>query len=96
MREAFLDHARRLRQSTVAEEPLALMFTWGESAHVPNTFHFQEAYVGKAGYDAHVRTPHYHAWQSFVASGAMAAAPEVAFFNAQCDVPVNTWHKGTG
>ena len=63
------------------EEPLALMCTWGESASTPNAFHFQEAYVGKAGYDAHTRTPHHAAWRGLLATGgALAAEPEVAFF----------------
>ena len=48
----------------------------------------------QAGYDAHTRTPHHAAWRGFLATGgALAAEPEVAFFNAQCDVPANTWRR---
>lgn len=48
----------------------------------PNTFHFQEAYVGKAGFEAHTKTAHFGAWEKFASSDPFSRAPQVTFFNA--------------
>ena len=81
-REEFLRCIRANREGTLRTEPLALLYQWGESATELNTFYFQEAYKGKAGFEAHTRTAHFAAWEEFAATDPFTAAPEVCFFNA--------------
>jgi quinol monooxygenase YgiN len=59
---------------------LANRYQWGESEIEPNTFHFQEAYKGKIGFEAHTQAPHFSVWESFAATDPFTAEPEVFFF----------------
>jgi quinol monooxygenase YgiN len=50
---------------TLTTEPLAISYVWGESTTEKNTFHFQEQFKGKAGFDAHTLSPHFLVWSKF-------------------------------
>eukprot|EP00466_Bigelowiella_natans_P016345 jgi/Bigna1/146517/aug1.116_g21225 len=65
---------------TMELEPLAIEYTWGESQTEANTFHFQEKYKGKAGFEAHQQAPHFKRWEEFVQSDPFTKAPEVMLF----------------
>ena len=41
---------------------------WGEDIETPNRFLFHEEYVGVAGFEAHLATPHVAVWDEFVAT----------------------------
>ncbi|KAJ1461657.1 hypothetical protein M885DRAFT_558092 [Pelagophyceae sp. CCMP2097] len=62
------------------QEPLNIKYTWGEAS--ANTFHFQEQFVGQAGFDAHASAPHFQKWEAFAGSGPFAEPPQVDFFDA--------------
>ena len=79
-REEFIACIKANQQGTLANEPLAVIYQWGESTTEPYTFHFQEAYRGKAGFDAHTDTPHFQAWEVFAGTDPFTAEPEVLFF----------------
>ena len=128
-REEFIACIKANQQGTLANEPLAVLYQWGESTTEPDTFHFQvcavlgrirnttgrgsgvvgsvrvgsnvayyvtshmrthrvpltplpsqEAYRGKAGFDAHTETPHFQAWEVFAGTDPFTAEPEVLFF----------------
>ena len=55
-------------------------YQWGESTSEPNTFYFQEAYKGKAGFEAHTQAPHFAVWETFAGTDPFTAEPEVYFF----------------
>ena len=50
---------------------------WGENAVTPNLFHFHAAYRGAEGFEEHAATPHYKAWNEFVATEPFTMAPEL-------------------
>jgi quinol monooxygenase YgiN len=47
------------------QEPLNVLYTWGESVTTPNLFHFQEQFLGKAGFEAHTKAEHFKEWEVF-------------------------------
>merc|ERR1712146_186577 len=65
-REEFLKTIEANRNTTLAEEPLAVKYVIGEDQDTPNTFHFFEQYKGKAGFEAHTKAPHFPNWEKFV------------------------------
>ncbi len=81
VREEFLQVIANNKQGTDETEPLALQYTFGESA--TNTFHFHEQYCGeqdgKEGFDAHASSPHFADWETFVGTDPFAKPPEVYF-----------------
>lgn len=49
-------------------EPLNVLYTWGESITKPNVFHFQEQFIGKAGFEAHNQAEHFKEWEKFASN----------------------------
>ena len=81
-REEFLRCIAANAAGTMGSEPAALLYQWGESTTTPNTFHLQEAYVGKTGFEAHTATAHFVAWEKFAGTDPFTAEPEVQQFSA--------------
>ena len=79
-RDEFIACIKANQKGTLSSEPLAVSYQWGESTTVPNTFHFQEAYRGVVGFNAHTKTAHFKAWEEFAATEPFTADPEVLFF----------------
>ncbi|KAL1524604.1 hypothetical protein AB1Y20_019493 [Prymnesium parvum] len=80
-RDEFLEVIRNNQLGTLRDEALALVYVWGEDVDTPNTFHFHEQYLGRAGFEAHQKTPHFARWEEFAATDPFTAPPEVTFFN---------------
>lgn len=79
-RDEFLECIRDNQAGTLGTEPLALEYVFGEDADEPNTWHFYEKYVGRAGFEAHQATPHFAAWEAFAATGPFTSPPVVKFY----------------
>jgi len=79
-REEFLAVILEDQKATRTTEPLAKLFLVGESD--PNTFHLQEHYVGKEGFEAHLKTPHWEKWNKFASDPdtPFTKPPEAVFF----------------
>ena len=60
--DEFIACIRANQEGTLSREPLAIEYVWGEDTTIPNTFHFYEKYVGRAGFEAHQQTEHFAAW----------------------------------
>ena len=91
-REEFIACIEQNQRGTLETEPLARLYEWGESTTEPNTFHFQEQYDGKEGFDAHQTMPHFQVWEQFAATEPFSKPPEIQFFttmaaDAPADVP---------
>jgi quinol monooxygenase YgiN len=65
---------------TLTTEPLAVTYVYGEDETESDTWRFFEQYVGRDGFDAHCRTPHFAKWEEFASTGPFVAPPEVRFF----------------
>ena len=78
-REEFLDCIRANQQGTLSNEPLAATYVLGEDESAPDTWRFFEQYIGREGFEAHTRTPHFAAWEAFAATEPFSAPPEVRF-----------------
>jgi len=79
-RDEFLECIRANQEGTLATEPLAVTYVFGEDETVPDTWRFFEQYVGREGFEAHTQTPHFAAWEAFVGTDPFSAPPEVKFF----------------
>jgi quinol monooxygenase YgiN len=81
-RDAFLKVIQQNQQGTLKNEPLAKLYVWGESTTEPNTFHFQEQYVGEAGFKAHTQSEHFKQWEKFANhdDSPFTKPPEVFLF----------------
>jgi quinol monooxygenase YgiN len=81
-REEFLSVIRQNQQGTLANEPLVRLYAWGENTKEPNTFHFQEQYIGEEGFIAHTQSEHFAAWKKFADEGEspFTQPPLVEFF----------------
>lgn len=64
-REEFLSVIHQNQQGTLTNEPLVRLYSWGENTKEPNTFHFQEQYIGEEGFIAHTQSSHFAVWQKF-------------------------------
>jgi quinol monooxygenase YgiN len=84
-REEFLACIKQNQEGTKTKEPLAVLYTWGENTKEPNTFHFQEQYLGEEGFTAHTQSPHFAEWKKFADEGEspFTKPPEVVFFEAK-------------
>ena len=80
-RHDFLECIRRAEVET-NQEPLAVLYLYGEDEQTPNTFHVHQEYKGREGFDAHRRTEHYDAWRQFAATDPFTAPPEGYVFAA--------------
>jgi quinol monooxygenase YgiN len=69
------------QRGTLTTEPLAVTYLFGEDETAPNTFRFFEAYKGRAGFEAHTKTPHFADWETFVATDPLSAPPQVQFYS---------------
>ena len=67
-RSEFLAAIKADQAGVLSNEPLALAFLVGEDTSTPNTFYLHEQFAGKAGFDAHLKAPHFPPWQAFVDS----------------------------
>ena len=79
-RDEFIECIRQNQQGTLATEPLAIEYVWGEDTNVPHTFHFYEKYEGRAGFEAHQMTPHFRVWEEFADSDPFTSPPIVNFY----------------
>jgi quinol monooxygenase YgiN len=83
VRDEFLKVISNNKRGTDGSEPLALLYTYGESTSKPNVFHFYEQYGGedggKEGFNAHAASPHFKDWESFVGTDPFVKDPEVYF-----------------
>ena len=80
-RDAFLAAIRNNAKGTLTTEPACRQYTWGESTTTPCTFHFQEQFDDKAGFDAHTMAPHFKIWEQFASQpDAFTAPPVLDFF----------------
>jgi quinol monooxygenase YgiN len=64
-REEFLLVAEQNRVGTLANEPGAKLYTFGESTTTPNTFHFQEQFESMEAFEFHKSAPHFLIWEKF-------------------------------
>ena len=80
-RAAFLQRIDSAQAAT-SHETLAHAYLYGEDESTPNTFHVHQAYLGRAGLDAHRATPHYAEWEAFAASEPFTAPVEAHIFDA--------------
>lgn len=81
-RDEFIACILANQEGTLTTEPLCLLYTWGEDTTTPNTFYFQEAYVGKEGFEAHTKSPHFAKWEEFANSEPFTEPPRVNFFKS--------------
>lgn len=79
-RDEFIKVIDNNAKGTRSAEPLAVEYVWGESTTEPNIFFFYEKYKGREGFEAHTRTPHFAAWEAFVATEPFTAPPVVQFY----------------
>lgn len=80
-REEFLKVIAINSAGTLANEPLNISYTWGESTTEKNTFHFQEQFKGEEGFLAHTNMPHFATWKVFAdAEDSPFWKPPVVFF----------------
>jgi len=79
-REEFLDCIRANQEGTLTTEPLAVTYIYGEDETTPDTWRFFEQYVGKEGFEAHAKTPHFAVWEAFASTDPFSAPPDVNFF----------------
>lgn len=68
-REEFISCIKQNQAGTLFDEPLALLYTWGEDLKEKNTFHFQEQYVSEEGFKAHQNSKHFAVWKKFADEG---------------------------
>ena len=80
-RDEFLECIKANQRGTLTTEPLAVTYLFGEDETAPNTFRFFEAYKGRAGFEAHTKTPHFADWETFVATDPLSAPPQVQFYS---------------
>ena len=80
-RHDFLECIQRAEVET-NQEPLAVLYLYGEDEQTPNTFHVHQEYKGREGFDAHKLTKHYDAWRRFAATDPFTAPPEGYVFAA--------------
>lgn len=79
-RDEFLECIKANRAGTLSNEPLAVTYLFGEDEKTPNTFHFFEQYEGRAGFEAHTKTPHFADWEVFAQSDPFTSDPIVSFY----------------
>jgi len=80
-REDFLKAIKVNFEGTTKKEPLNRLYNFGESTTEKNTFHFQEIFASKEGFEAHTQAPHFKIWEQFAQSnGAFTKPPKIDFF----------------
>jgi quinol monooxygenase YgiN len=79
-REEFIACILNNQRCTLGTEPLVMTYVFGEDESTPNTWHFFEAYRGRAGFEQHARTAHFAAWEAFAATDPFTAPPRVDFW----------------
>lgn len=81
-REEFLAVIKQNQEGTLKNEPLVLVYDWGEDLKEPNTFHFQEQYQGEEGFIAHTQSSHFAHWKRFAEEGEspFTKPPVLSFF----------------
>ena len=79
-RSEFIECIQSNQKGTLATEPLALEYVWGEDMAEANTFHFYEKYQGRQGFEAHQATEHFAAWERFAATEPFTAQPVISFY----------------
>jgi quinol monooxygenase YgiN len=79
--EDFLKEIKGDQKGTLNDEKLAMSFVIGRDTNVENRFHLYERYVGKAGFEAHLETPHFAEWKKFADGGNFDTEPRVRFYD---------------
>ena len=80
-RAEFLEIILADRDGTNRDEAGALAFLVGEDTTTENVFYLHEEYIGKAGFDAHLISPHFAPWKKFCETDPFKEAPQVQFYN---------------
>ena len=81
-RAEFLSTIDHDAKCTLRDEPRAVAFVLGEDKDEDNTFHLHEEYSSVEGFRAHLRTPHWKAWDTFCKTDPFTAPVEVVFYHA--------------
>ena len=79
-RDEFLRCIRANQEGTLTSEALAVTYVYGEDEKESNTWRFFEQYLGREGFEAHRKTPHFADWELFAATEPFTAPPDVKFF----------------
>jgi len=79
--EEFLKGIADDQKGTLTTEKLGMNFLIGKDTTEANRFHLFERYVGKAGFEAHVASPHFAEWKALVDSGLCTSEPVAKFYN---------------
>eukprot|EP00746_Dinoflagellata_sp_MGD_P022796 gnl/MRDRNA2_/MRDRNA2_153364_c0_seq1.p1 gnl/MRDRNA2_/MRDRNA2_153364_c0~~gnl/MRDRNA2_/MRDRNA2_153364_c0_seq1.p1 ORF type:complete len:268 (+),score=52.68 gnl/MRDRNA2_/MRDRNA2_153364_c0_seq1:62-865(+) len=88
-RDDFLEKIHELQEKCL-EEPLALMYRFGEDESCENTFHIFEQYKGEEGFKAHSKAAHLAIWDEFAATDPFMEPPQVdGFYEIR---PSTTYH----
>ena len=74
------------------QEPLNVAYTWGESVNEPNTFHFQEQFMGEEGFVAHTQAPHFDVWKQF-ADAEVTNSSIYVLLNSCCNLCRHMYHR---
>mmetsp|Transcript_4661 Transcript_4661/g.5380 ORF Transcript_4661/g.5380 Transcript_4661/m.5380 type:complete len:264 (-) Transcript_4661:125-916(-) len=84
VREEFLTLIQNNQKGSTEEEELCLQYHLGENAASSNIFHLHEEYTGKddgkEGFDAHIVSKHFKAWEEFSAKEESFTNPPVVQF----------------
>ena len=79
-RDEFIQVIKANQKGTLTTEPLAILYVWGPSTSDPCTFHFQEQYYGKDGFEYHTKSKHFKVWEDFTRTEPFSKPPEVMLF----------------
>ena len=79
-REEFIQVIKGNQKGTLTTEPLAVLYVWGPSVVDPCTFHFQEQYHGRDGFEFHTKSKHFKVWEDFTRTDPFTKPPEVMLF----------------
>jgi (4S)-4-hydroxy-5-phosphonooxypentane-2,3-dione isomerase len=81
-RETFLALIKEDQEQSLTTEPDCLQFVVGEDVDTPNTFYLHEEYKTEAGFQHHVKTPHWSKWNDFCQTNPWSdVTPVVEFYH---------------
>ena len=81
MREEFLEVITNSQKCSI-KEPLCLQYSIAESTSDKNQFILHEEYESKAGFEAHIATPHFKIWEQFVSKEPFSKPPVIEPFRS--------------
>eukprot|EP00527_Entomoneis_sp_CCMP2396_P005456 CAMPEP_0198140076 /NCGR_PEP_ID=MMETSP1443-20131203/3287_1 /TAXON_ID=186043 /ORGANISM="Entomoneis sp., Strain CCMP2396" /LENGTH=216 /DNA_ID=CAMNT_0043802393 /DNA_START=62 /DNA_END=712 /DNA_ORIENTATION=+ len=77
VRDEFLNAMVDNQVGARTTESKCMQFDFGESVDNPNSFYLHEQYTDKEGFEAHTKSPHFLAWQEFIATKEPFTIPHV-------------------